>query len=155
MAAGVRIDPASAADAEPIADVWLRSRRAVIPQIPAPIHTDDEVRAYFAHHVVPSLDTWVARADDPAGTVVGVLVLADDFVDHLYVDPPHQGSHVGSRLLSHAKEMRPDGLRLWTFQANAGARRFYERHGFRATAETDGDNEEGEPDVLYEWDPPG
>jgi hypothetical protein len=32
------------------------------------------------------------------------------------------------------------------------ARRFYERHGFVAEATTDGDNEEGAPDVRYRWD---
>jgi hypothetical protein len=42
-------------------------------------------------------------------------------------------------------------VRLWCFQANSGARRFYERHGFVAVEFTDGhDNEEGCPDVLYE-----
>jgi putative acetyltransferase len=42
-------------------------------------------------------------------------------------------------------------LRLWTFQRNAGARRFYERNGFAAVELTDGlGNEEREPDVRYE-----
>jgi len=30
-------------------------------------------------------------------------------------------------------------------------RAFDEAHGFVALRETDGDNEEGEPDVLYAW----
>ena len=39
---------------------------------------------------------------------------------------------------------------LWTFQRNAGARRFYERNGFVAMEFTDGaSNEEREPDVRY------
>ena len=42
-------------------------------------------------------------------------------------------------------------LRLWTFQRNAGARRFYERNRFIAVEFGDGSgNEEGEPDVRYE-----
>jgi hypothetical protein len=41
--------------------------------------------------------------------------------------------------------------RVYTFQANSGARRFYERHGFAAIQLTDGQgNEEHCPDVLYE-----
>ena len=59
---------------------------------------------------------------------------------------------MGSRLLDVAKQHRPTGLKLWTFQANAGARRFYERNGFVGIATTEGDNEEGAPDVLYQWD---
>ena len=40
------------------------------------------------------------------------------------------------------------------FQKNEGARRFYERHGFRLVRLTDGDgNMEKEPDALYEWRP--
>lgn len=53
-----------------------------------------------------------------------------------------------------AKRQRPSALRLWTFEANVRARRFYERHGFVATGSTAGDNEEGAPDVLYEWSLP-
>ena len=43
------------------------------------------------------------------------------------------------------------GRVVYTFQANAGARRFYERHGFVPVEFTDGQaNEERCPDVLYE-----
>jgi putative acetyltransferase len=44
-----------------------------------------------------------------------------------------------------------DRLSLWTFQANEGARRFYAREGFAEVRMTEGDNEEGLPDVLLEW----
>jgi ribosomal protein S18 acetylase RimI-like enzyme len=55
-------------------------------------------------------------------------------------------------LLSIAKEREPEQLDLYTFQPNAGARRFYERHGFAAVEFGDGsDNEERVPDVLYRW----
>ena len=58
---------------------------------------------------------------------------------------------MGSRLLAHAKKQRRV-LRLYTFQSNEPARDFYEKHGFRAVAFGDGTaNEEGAPDVLYEW----
>jgi GNAT superfamily N-acetyltransferase len=67
------------------------------------------------------------------------------------VDPPHTGHGLGSWLVEYAKAEHPGHLDLWTFQANAGARRFYERHGFVAVETTDGDNEEGAPDVRYCW----
>jgi GNAT superfamily N-acetyltransferase len=132
-----------------VADVWLRSRRASIPAIPAPAHTDDEVRDWFATVVLPSRETWVIDSD--GGAVVALLVLDGEWVDQLYVDPTHTGHGLGSRLLDRAKAQRPDGLDLWTFQSNTGARRFYERHGFTAIATTDGDNEEAAPDVRYRW----
>ncbi len=47
-----------------------------------------------------------------------------------------------------------EGFRLWVFQRNEGARRFYERHDLRLVELTDGaGNEEREPDALYEWAP--
>ena len=48
----------------------------------------------------------------------------------------------------------PDGFRLWTFEPNAGAIRFYERHGLTTLARTDGSgNEERVPDRLMAWEP--
>jgi ribosomal protein S18 acetylase RimI-like enzyme len=49
---------------------------------------------------------------------------------------------------------RPAGMRLYAFQRNTRARGFYERRGFVAVEFGDGSgNEEGEPDVLYQWTP--
>jgi putative acetyltransferase len=52
-------------------------------------------------------------------------------------------------------QMAKDGnarLDLWTFQANAQARRFYEHRGFRLVELTDGSaNEEETPDARYRW----
>lgn len=137
-------------EADAVATVWLRSRRASIPAIPPPAHTDAEVLAWFAEVVLPTSEVWVA---DENGAVRGVLVLAEEWIDQLYVDPEHVGRGIGSDLLAWAKQRRLAGLELWTFQANAGARRFYERHGFVVTDATDGDNEERAPDVRYEWRP--
>jgi GNAT superfamily N-acetyltransferase len=137
-------------DALAVADVWLRSRHASVPAIPAPVHGDEEVREYFALVVLPERETWVIGPDED---IVALLVLDGGRVDHLYVDPGRTAEGLGSRLLDLAKELRPDGLDLWTFQSNAGARRFYERHGFVAIATTEGANEEGAPDVHYRWTP--
>ena len=100
------------------------------------------------HGCAAAREVWVADVDDE---IVAMLVLEDDWVDQLYVDPDWTGRGLGTRLLDVAKAQRPAGLDLWAFQSNTGARRFYERHGFTAVAMTDGDNEEGAPDVRYRW----
>jgi hypothetical protein len=52
------------------------------------------------------------------------------------------------------KRERPEGFRLWVFQANESARRFYEQRACRLVELGDGSgNEEGLPDALYEWTP--
>jgi GNAT superfamily N-acetyltransferase len=143
-----------AEDARAAADLYLRAREAALRagSIPAGVHADDDVRAYFASHIVEDSELWVAEND---GALAGLLVLDGEFVDQLYVDPGLTGRGVGSALLAVAKRERPEGLRLWTFQTNTGAQRFYERHGFVEVRRTDGrDNEERAPDVLYEYRPP-
>ena len=73
------------------------------------------------------------------------------FIEHLYILPECQDRGLGRQLLEKAMAGARE-LRLWTFQANEKARRFYERHGFTAERLTDGaDNEEKQPDVLYHW----
>jgi GNAT superfamily N-acetyltransferase len=136
-------------DAAAAAAVWLRSRGASIPAIPAPVHNDEEIGSFFAEVVLPERETWVV--DDDNGEVIAVLVLEPGWISQLYVDPRYTGRGLGARLLDVAKSAYPNGLDLWTFAANTRARRFYERHGFTAIASTDGDNEEGAPDVRYHW----
>ena len=140
-----------AGDARGAADLYLRAREAALRagSIPPGVHDDDDVRGYFASHIVEDCELWVAEQD---GALAGILVLDGEFVDQLYVEPSLTGRGIGSALLAVAKRERPQGLRLWTFQTNTGARRFYERHGFLEVRRTDGrDNEERAPDVLYAY----
>jgi GNAT superfamily N-acetyltransferase len=142
------------ADAAAAADLWLRARKAALGAIPAPVHGDDEVRSWFATHVVRETELWVA--EDEAGSITGLLVLDRRSLDQLYVEPALTGRGIGAELLSLAKRERPDGLELWTFASNTGAQRFYERHGFVAVKRTDGSgNEEQAADILYVWPGPG
>ncbi len=112
------------------------------------MHSDDDVRRYFTTVVLPNREVWVVEMRQ---RIVALLVLENDWVDQLYVDPEWTGCGFGSQLIAVAKTRHPSGVNLWTFQSNVKARRFYERHGFRAIEVTDGDNEERAPDVRYRW----
>jgi GNAT superfamily N-acetyltransferase len=149
----VTVRPARDGDAAPIAEVYLRSFHAAMPTVTL-AHTHDEVRAWFATTVLPDAgrEAWVAEAVD--GRVVGMMILARDILEHLYLLPEARGNGLGDRFIGLAKSRRPHGLALHAFQVNGPARRFYERHGFRAAEFGDGSgNEEGEPDVRYVWEP--
>ncbi|MGZ6267326.1 MAG: N-acetyltransferase family protein [Candidatus Limnocylindrales bacterium] len=136
-------------DAKAIGDVYLASFRAAYAFPGA--HTDQEVRDWLRDVVLPAQEVWVAVAGD---LVVALMALSSDMLDQLYVAPGWTGRGIGSALLALAKDRRPAGLDLYTFQVNAGARRFYERHGFVVVTSGDSSgNEERQPDLRYSWRP--
>ena len=142
---------ADANDAPRIADILIGTRATFMPYAPS-AHSEPEIREWVASHLVPTGGVVVAEID---GQVVGVMATAIDggcsWIAQMAMDPGMVGHGVGSVLLAHAIETLALPIRLYTFQQNVGARRFYERHGFQAIQFTDGeDNEESCPDVLYE-----
>jgi GrpB-like predicted nucleotidyltransferase (UPF0157 family)/GNAT superfamily N-acetyltransferase len=139
-------------DTVEVAEVYVASRRSSYPSIPPLAHDDEEVRTWFADAVFPEKEVWVAESG--SSDIVGLMVLAADWVEQLYVHPAHLRAGVGTELVAVAKARRPNGLQLRTFESNHDARRFYERHGFMAVERTDGtSNEEQARDVRYVWSP--
>ena len=114
----------------------------------AGLYTPAQDFAFFRDRVFAACEVWGALEADE---VVGIIAFREGWIDHLYVLPACQGRGVGSALLDVARRFgRP--LKLWTFQKNTSARRFYEGKSFVEVERTDGaSNEEREPDVLYEW----
>ncbi len=148
----ITLRPALPTDAEAVTDVYLASRRVFVGFAPL-AHGDPEVRQWITGQMIPSGGVTVAAQGD---LIVGFLAVSCEdgvgWIDQLYLAPEFVGGGIGSRLLAQAKANLRSPIRLYTFQANVGARRFYERHGFHAIAFSDGlDNEEKCPDVLYEW----
>ncbi len=80
-----------------------------------------------------------------------MLALDGNWIDQLYVEPRLTGAGIGAELLRVAKRQRPARLELWCFVSNERAQRFYLRHGFREVQRTEGENEEGAPDIHYLW----
>ena len=145
---------ATLGDAADVADVYLRSRKELVACAPL-VHTDDAVREWIHRYLIPAGSTTVAVVDN---LVIGLLAVSKgsdcSWIDQLYLLPAWVGRGIGTRLLELARsELRPP-IRLYTFQCNQPARRFYERRGFEAIAFGDGSgNEEKCPDILYEWRP--
>jgi ribosomal protein S18 acetylase RimI-like enzyme len=146
----VRIRAATPEDADAIAEVFIASF-ATLSFLPR-LHTNAETIDFIANKVLREQEVLVAEQN---GGIVGFLAMSHgNFLEHMYVHPDSQGRGVGSALLMRAKQRMPDGFRLWLFQRNTQARRFYERHGLRAIEFTEGaGNEEQMPDALYEWRP--
>lgn len=138
-------------DTSGVATVLIESRRVFLPFAPF-AHPEHEMREWVRDVLVPGgrVMVWEEHGD-----IVGVLAISEgdglSWIDQFYLLPEFVCQGIGSKMLmlSHAMLQKP--IRLYTFQQNEGARRFYERHGYKAIELTDGQgNEERCPDVLYE-----
>lgn len=143
MMAEISVRRAVKSDVAPMAAIlsdWIE-RTPWMPRL----HGREVIEGHF-RAIFDARDSWVA------GTPVKGYVSLDpqeQCVTGLYCAQSGQG--VGKALLDAAKQGR-DALRLWTFAANDGARRFYAREGFCEIRRTEGENEEGLADILLGWE---
>ena len=142
--AKVVLRPAKRSDAGAIARI-LRAALGTFDWMPV-LHTPDEDLAFVSEIMLARQQVTVAEADKG---ILGFTAVSGEWVEQLYLDPAWTGHGIGSRLLRDAAAALPV-VKLHCFQSNTGARRFYERHGFRAESFGNGaTNEEGLPDILY------
>jgi GNAT superfamily N-acetyltransferase len=68
------------------------------------------------------------------------------WLDHLYIDPEHQGNGFGHQVLEHIKALAQEQKLPINLGALRGSdsNRFYQAHGFRKTHEE-------EWDIYYQW----
>jgi ribosomal protein S18 acetylase RimI-like enzyme len=137
-------------DADEIGETFTASFETLLSFLPD-LHSREDRHRFITEIVPIDHEVWVAEAD---GHVVGLAAIGERTLGHLYVHPDYHGRGIGSALLDKTKALRPKGFTLWTFPQNEKACRFYERHGLQAIEFGDGSgNEEGVPDVQYEWQP--
>ena len=110
-------------------------------------HPVDGHRRYFLTEVLPRNTVRLAVLDD---VLVGFVAATPESVAQLHVRVGYWRRGIGTRLLDWAKAQSSGSLWLYAFARNTGARAFYERHGFRATA-VGFEPEWRLDDVRYEW----
>lgn len=137
-------DAADAAACAAINNAWIDATDWM-PRV----HSAEDVARHYRGHVFVTCRVLVAERE---GAVAGFLAVdGEGFVAALFVAAAARGQGVGAALVAAARALRPEGLSLWTFEANAGARRFYARQGFAEAGRTEGENDEGLPDLRFEW----
>ena len=138
------IRPASPLDAGPVADI-LSGFIDDTPWMPR-VHTRAEDLAH-CHQMIDHGWVDVICAPD----VAGFIARDAECIHALYIAPQARGRGLGTALI-RAAQATTSLLRLWTFQANTGAQRFYTRHGFAELRRTDGTgNDEKLPDIQFTW----
>ena len=146
------IRAATTDEAPAVTEVFLAARHAMKDIVPM-VYGDDETRVWMRDAVFREDTITIAIMD---GRVAAMMATKPGWIDHLYVHPDFHNRGLGTALVQTARHSphAADGLQLWTFQTNTGARRFYARHGFREVELTDGQgNEEKTPDIRLEWRP--
>lgn len=133
---------------------------------------DDRLAVWHERLTAPAPNQHTIVADDAAsaGSALAGFACAfgaDDarwgtLLDNIHVDPGRKRGGIGTLLIVEmarwAHEQHPDiGFYLWVLEANAPARRFYERLGARnaeaATSEAPGGG--SIVGLRYVWDTPG
>jgi putative acetyltransferase len=145
---GVTLRMAEADDIAAVAGLFARSRAVALPFLPV-LHSPAEDIAFFASRREHALMTLAERA----GSLAGFMVESEGWIEQLYLEPEQRGQGIGSLLVNAAKQ-RQKRLQLWCFADNHAGRAFYLRHGFVEIGGTAGDNEEGQPDILFGWSRP-
>lgn len=162
--------PMQSTDAAAVADVHVASWRTAYRGLYTDAYLDGGAAANRLAH-------WQSRLAEPAESTAGLVLEQDGRVlgfayldrdddpargpllDNLHVRPEARSRGLGLRLLAAtAREIVRRGwtprLHLWVFEANAGARRFYERHGGRPIERVMYDASDGGayPAWCYAWD---
>ncbi len=146
----MKIRTATPKDSRACADVHMLARKSM-DYLPQDLHTPEETYTWKRDVVLLHERVWVAEVGHQ---IVAYASVSDGFLNNLYVLPDHQRRGIGSALLSKVKMHLPGGVRLWTFEPNGAAIRFYERHDFATIERSDGrTNEENVADRLMAWQP--
>lgn len=122
------------ADLPLLREIFLRSRAATFTWLdPQTLQAADFDEATQGEPILVA----VVPGDDGGEQLAGFVSWwpPEDFVHNLFVDPRYQRQGIGPRLLEAclARVGRPATLKC--VRQNAGALRFYERHGWRVIGE--------------------
>lgn len=112
-------------------------------------HSLEEQLQYLEKKVIPENRVLVVMEKDTSA-VIGFLASTPESISQLYVHVNHQHKGIGSMLVNLAKQHSRGQLRLFTFDTNKGAQRFYEQRGFKVVGR--GFEKEWQlEDIEYEW----
>lgn len=116
-------------DTKKLVDIWYNASIIAHSFVSSKIWAShkDELRNKY----LPAAKTYVAEEN---GELVGFISLIDSYIGGLFIAPTKQGRGIGTRLIEQVK-IENKQLRVGVFNKNEGARRFYERNGFKYLSE--------------------
>ena len=128
----IRFRKATTDDSSRVAEILCESRKVFLPFAPS-AHTDEENRNWVKDVLIPEAEVFLAEDESK---ILGVIAISRkegvSWINQLYLDPLYVGMGIGTKTMDYILSFTLKPIRLYTFQENHGARRFYERFGFKA-----------------------
>lgn len=92
-------------------------------------HTPEHQQAYLLKKMNQGSRIFMLTEHKP----IGIISVAGNLIEDLYVLPEYQNQGYGTQLLHHAVEQCVGTPVLWILENNKGAERLYRREGFTET----------------------
>lgn len=140
----MKIETFKKEQAKELVTLWRESKEQALGQKEK--HSFDDHVNFLLNVLSKTCDIDLCMEND---NILAFVAYDEEWIQQLYVSIHAQGQGLGSMLLNHVMEKR-DHLKLYTFDSNHKAKRFYEKHGFIGQLGSY-DNEEGLLDILYIW----
>ncbi len=108
---------------------WIESHKDVCSAEFIAIHTPERQKSYLESEVAKGAQIYMLIHEKP----VGIVSIYGNLIENLYVLPSEQNKGYGTQLLAFAVGKCTQSPLLWILNTNDGARRLYERNGFKPT----------------------
>ncbi len=137
----IRIRPSTPADGDRAVEIWRAAVDATHDFLAAEdrIAIEEEVKGFL-----PKASSWLAVDSDDRP--VAFMLLDDNSMEALFIDPAYRGQGVGKALVEHAIALH-SSITTEVNEQNSQAVGFYRRMGFVATGRSERDGQ-GRPYPL-------
>lgn len=108
---------------------WKDSHREICSPEFLALHTPERQKRYLESEIAKGAHLYLLTDGKP----IGIVSIRGSLIENLYVLPDEQNKGYGTQLLSFAVKACTGIPTLWILSTNEGAKRLYERHGFRET----------------------
>lgn len=126
----VPVTPSNRMDAAYVhSESWKASHAAICTPEFVALHTPERQARYLEDEAARGARLYLLMEEKP----VGIVSVRGSRIENLYVLPDEQNKGYGTRLLAFAVQQCTGCPTLWVLNTNEGARRLYERNGFRPT----------------------
>ena len=141
--------PAGPDDLSAVADLFLASRAAAVPQMP-PVVDEADARRWVLGWDLGRAGGLARRRPGPASSASRRSRTAG--CQACTSRPTGSATASAAPCSRWSRPSGRDGFALWVFESNERARAFYRRHGLVELEHTDGaDNRERSPDLRMAW----